>query len=52
MHLFVKTCATCGGFVFGPREGGKARGRWLGYDECLDCRKDNRKPADIAKTGG
>lgn len=39
MNLFTQPCATCGGTVFGPRVGGKARGQWLGYDECLDCRK-------------
>jgi len=25
---------------FGPRENGKARGRWLGYDNCPKCRKE------------
>lgn len=43
MNIFTKKCTNCGDLVFGPREGGKARGRWLGYDECPICRKD--KPA-------
>jgi hypothetical protein len=38
MKLFTKSCE-CGGFILGPRLGGKARGQWLGYDECLDCRE-------------
>jgi len=38
MTIFEIKCA-CGGFILGPREGGKARGRWLGYDQCTDCRK-------------
>lgn len=38
MNLFTKSCA-CGGIIFGPRVNGKARGEWLGYDQCLDCRE-------------
>lgn len=37
MNIFEIKCA-CGGFIMGPREGGKARGRWLGYDKCSRCR--------------
>jgi hypothetical protein len=37
MNIFTKDCA-CGETFFGPREGGKARGRWLGYDQCPKCR--------------
>jgi hypothetical protein len=37
-RLFEQPCTKCGKPHFGPREGGKARGRWLGYDECLKCR--------------
>lgn len=36
--LFTQKCA-CGEIILGPREGGKARGRWLGYDQCDKCRK-------------
>ncbi|NCP11377.1 MAG: hypothetical protein GW859_05375 [Sphingomonadales bacterium] len=44
INLFEKKCE-CGGIIIGPREGGKARGRWLGYDQCLKCREklDARK---------
>jgi hypothetical protein len=38
MNLFTKPC-DCGGIIFGPRMGGKARGEWLGYDRCLQCRE-------------
>lgn len=38
MNLFTKPC-DCGGTIFGPRLGGKARGVWLGYDRCLKCRE-------------
>jgi hypothetical protein len=48
-NLFTKSCAKCGGFVFGPREGGKARGRWLGYDECLDCRESKAEPKAVSQ---
>jgi hypothetical protein len=42
--LFTQQCQSCGGPNLGPREGGKARGRWLGYDRCIDCRNaDNRQ---------
>ncbi len=37
MNLFTKKCA-CGEMIFGPRVGGKARGKWVGYDTCTDCR--------------
>lgn len=37
--IFEKKCITCDGFVMGPRVGGKARGEWLGYDQCTKCRK-------------
>ena len=43
MKLFEIKCP-CGGFIFGPREDGKAKGRWLGYDHCVDCR--NKADAD------
>jgi len=46
MMLFTKNCE-CGNMIFGPREGGKARGRWLGYDTCLECRK--KEQLDKAK---
>lgn len=36
--IFMKTCE-CGEQILGPREGGKARGRWLGYDQCIECRE-------------
>ena len=39
MNLFTQTCKTCGGIIFGPRLGGKARGQWLGFDDCLPCRE-------------
>lgn len=45
MKLFEIKC-DCGGFILGPREGGKARGRWLGYDKCMDCRKAALATAD------
>lgn len=38
MNIFKSECVKCGGTVLGPREGGKARGRWLGHDECRKCR--------------
>lgn len=38
MKIFEIKCV-CGGFILGPREGGKARGRWLGYDHCMKCRE-------------
>ena len=41
--LFEKPCVTCGEPILGPREGGKARGLWLGYDECEECRKAKAK---------
>lgn len=45
--LFTKSCA-CGGIIFGPRVGGKARGQWLGYDQCLDCREQQSSSKDAA----
>jgi hypothetical protein len=44
-HLFEQPCKSCGKPNLGPREGAKARGRWLGYDDCLDCRKDRANPS-------
>lgn len=38
--LFEQKCKTCGKMNLDPREGGKAKGRWLGYDDCHDCRKE------------
>ncbi len=51
MRLFEKKCATpdCDDTVLGPRMGGKARGQWLGYDECLKCRK--AREVDAAEKG-
>lgn len=46
MNIFTKPCATCGGTIFGPRVGGKARGEWLGYDECQKCREKGEAGAD------
>lgn len=37
MNLFTKKCE-CGEEIWGPRVGGKARGEWLGYDQCRKCR--------------
>lgn len=37
--VFEKECEECGEMHFGPREGGKEKGRWLGYDECPKCGK-------------
>jgi len=39
MKIFDQKCKTCGGMNLGPREGGKAKGRWLGYDDCSKCRE-------------
>jgi hypothetical protein len=36
--IFEQKCETCGEMHFGPREYGKAKGRWLGYDDCPKCR--------------
>ena len=47
MKIFEIACPSCDGFILGPREGGKACGRWLGYDECLKCRQA-KKPAEQA----
>jgi len=38
MNIFEIKCA-CRGSILGPRAGGKARGQWLGYDTCTNCRK-------------
>lgn len=43
MNIFEKKCA-CGGIILGARLHGKARGEWLGYDECRKCRKRREKP--------
>lgn len=40
--LFEQKCETCGELHFGPRENGKARGRWLGYDDCPKCREKKK----------
>jgi len=32
----------CGGLNLGPRLDGKARGQWLGYDDCPKCRAKAR----------
>lgn len=37
--LFEQPCKKCGKPNLGPRLGGKARGQWIGHDNCLDCRK-------------
>ncbi len=44
-NLFEQPCKTCGEPHFGPRLYGKARGAWLGYDDCPDCRKAADKKA-------
>jgi hypothetical protein len=41
MNIFEKKCC-CGALILGPREGGKARGQWLGHDKCEKCRKEER----------
>lgn len=48
VNLFESHCIRCGGPFFGPREGGKARGRWLGYTKCPPCRKED-EDASAAK---
>ncbi len=47
--LFVQKCETCGEINLGPRENGKAKGRWLGYDDCVKCREAK---ALASATGG
>lgn len=49
MNLFTKSCA-CGGMIFGPRLVGKARGQWLGYDQCTDCRASGMEAATAGET--
>lgn len=39
MNIFERKCETCSEMVWGPRVGGKARGKWLGYNLCEKCRK-------------
>lgn len=39
--LFEQPCTKCGKPNLGPRLGGKARGQWLGYDECHKCRRES-----------
>ena len=46
MRIFEIDCPQCGGFILGPREGGKARGRWLGHDKCMKCRKADEAQAE------
>lgn len=42
--LFEQKCQGCSKFHFGPREGAKAKGRWLGYEKCPTCRKKECGP--------
>lgn len=43
--LFEQPCKACGKPNLGPRLHGKARGAWLGYDDCIDCRKAKQEEA-------